>query len=132
MIDIFNQLYTSLGNALREHDSTIKTASVYTNMPSIYPFVSLEEIGNAVYEQTSDSCDIENHADIEYEVNIYTQNPKKKSKGDGIAQVVDTFFKTSGFIRMTRNILQSQDETTYRIILRYRGVVSKDHVVYRR
>lgn len=132
MIDIFNQVYTSLVNALHEHDSKIETASVYTNMPSKYPFVSLEEIGNAVYEQTSDSCDIENHADIEYEVNIYTQNPNKKSKGDGIAQVVDTHFKTLGFVRMTRNILQNQDDTTYRIILRYRGVVSKDHVIYRR
>lgn len=132
MIDIFNELYTLFVDTLLAYDNKIETGGVYTNAPSKYPFASLEEIDNAVYELTSDSCDIENHAEVEYEVNIYTQNKLKKSKGDGIAQVVDNLFKSLGFIRMSRNVLQSQDETTYRIILRYRGVVSKEKVIYRR
>lgn len=132
MIDIFNELFTMFVNALANYDSTIETASVYTNVPSKYPFASLEEINNSNYEITSDSCDIENHAELDYEVNIYTQNPKKKSKGDGIAQVVDNLFKSLGFRRLSKNPMQNQDETTYRIVLRYSGVVSKDHVVYRR
>ena len=132
MIDIFNEVYTLLVNALAEYDSDIETSSVYTNAPSGYPFVSLEEIDNAVYQETSDSCDIEQHALIEYEVNIYTQNPEKKSKADGIANAVDTLFKSYGFVRQSKNSLQSADETIYRIIMRYSAVVSKDHTIYRR
>ena len=132
MINIFNQVYTLLVSALTSYDSTIKTAGVYTNVPSAYPFVSLEEIENSVYENGSDCCETENFANVEYEVNIYTQSPNKKSKGDAIAEVVDTFMKEKGFTRTTRNILQNTDETVYRIVLRYAGVVSKDHIVYRR
>jgi len=132
MINIFNELYTLLVTALNLYNDKIKTDSVYTNQPSSYPFVSLEEIEDAVYESTSDSCDIENHAEKHYEVNIYTQKPNKKSTADGIANVVDDVFKQKNFVRITKNVLQSNDETTYRIIIRYRGIVSKSEVVYRR
>ena len=132
MINIFNQVYTLLVDTLADYDDKIKTSSVYTNTPSKYPFVSLEEIDNMVYEQTSDSCDVENHAVIELEVNIYTQNPNKKSKADGIASVIDNLLKSYNFVRITKNILQDTNETTYRIILRYSAVVSKGNVIYRR
>ncbi len=132
MINICNELYTLLKNALSVYDNSITTASVYTNMPSEYPFVSFEEIDNSVYEETSDSCDIENHALVQYEVNIYTKKPNKKSKADDIANVVDDLLKSYNFVRLTKNVLQSNDETTYRIVIRYSGVVSKDSVIYRR
>lgn len=132
MIDIFDELYTYLDTALKSHDSKIETSSVYVNVPSKYPFVSFEEIHNSVYERGSDSCDIENYADVEYEANIYTQNPLKKSKADEIAKVVDTLMKSKGFTRMSKNILQDTNETTYRLILRYSGIVSKEKVIYRR
>lgn len=132
MINIFNELFTYLTNAITTYNSSIKTASVYTNMPPSFPFVSMEEIDNSVYESTSDCCEIENHALVDYEINIYTKDPNKKSKGDNIANVVDNLFKTYGFVRTTKNVLQSSDETTYRIIIRYSGVVSKDSVIYRR
>ena len=132
MINIFNELFTLLKNTLATYDPNIKTASVYTNMPSSYPFVSFEEINNSVHEQTSDSCDIEEHADIEYEVNIWTQNPQKKSQADDISNVVDNLLKSYNFVRTTRNPFQSPDETTYRVVIRYSGVVSKDHTIYRR
>ena len=132
MINIFNELYTLLVDVLAEHDGKIETSSVYTNAPSSYPFVSFEELDNSVYEETSDSCDIENHALVEYEVNIYTQNPNKKSKADAIANVIDNLLKSYNFVRQTKNVLQDTNETTYRIVIRYSGVVSKDSVIYRR
>lgn len=132
MINIFNELYTLVVNALATYDSNIKTSSVYTNTPPSYPFVSFEEIDNSVYEQTSDSCDIEQHALVDYEINIYTKNPNKKVKGDNILNVVDNLLKQYNFVRASKNVFQSSDETTYRIVIRYSGVVSKDSVIYRR
>ena len=132
MISIFNEVYTLLVNTLTSYDDKIETSSVYQNVPSKYPFVSFEEIDNNVYEQGSDCCEIENFVNVDYEINIYTQNPQKKSKGDGIAQVVDTLMKSKGFVRRTKNTFQDTNETTYRIVMRYSGVVSKDHIIYRR
>ena len=117
---------------MTSYDDKIETSSVYQNVPSKYPFVSFEEIDNSVYEQGSDCCEIENFVNVDYEINIYTQNPQKKSKGDGIAQVVDTLMKSKGFVRRTKNTFQDTNETTYRIVMRYSGVVSKDHIIYRR
>jgi len=132
MINIFNELYTNLVEELISYDNSITTSSVYTNMPAKYPFVSFEEIDNSVYQNGGDCCEIENYAYIDFEVNIYTRNSNKKSKGDSIAEVVDTLMKSKGFTRITRNILQDNNETIYRIVMRYEGVVSKDHIVYRR
>ena len=132
MINVFNELYTLLVNTLATYDNEIKTSSVYTNTPPSYPFVSFEEIDNSVYEETSDSCDIEQHALVDYEINIYTKNPNKKVKGDNILNVVDNLLKQYNFVRASKNVFQSSDETTYRIVVRYSAVVSKDSVIYRR
>lgn len=132
MIDISNELYTLLVNELALYDNSIETSSVYTNVPSKYPFVSFEEIDNSIYENGMDDSEIENFVNVDYEINVYTKNPSKKSKATAIANVVDTLMKNKGFIRRTMNSLQNTDETTYRIVIRYSGVVSKDQVVYRR
>ena len=136
MIDISNELYTDLVNALSTDETTkdmgIKTGSVYVNMPSDFPFVSMEQIGDRVYERGSDCCEIENFAENEYEINIYTKNPFKKSKANIIANVVDNLLKSKGFVRQSKNSLQDTDETIYRLIMRYSGLVSKEHIVYRR
>ena len=132
MIDIFNELYTLVVDTLASYDENIETSSVYQNIPSKYPFVSFEEIENSIYENGMDDGDIENFINVEYEINIYTQLPQKKSKAESIANLLDTLMKSKGFVRRTKNALQDSKETTYRIVLRYGGVVSKDNVVYRR
>lgn len=132
MIDIFNETFTALVGTLADFDESIKTSSVYTNMPTEFPFVSMEEVGNDVYQNGMDDEEIENFADIDFEINIYTQDTLRKSKANEILQVVDTFFKELGFIRMSKNNIQDNSGTTYRIVVRYSGVVSKDHIVYRR
>ena len=131
MINIFNEVYTGMVGALALYDENVKTSGMYENMPKQFPHVSLEEIDNSVYQRGMDDCEIENYANVDYEVNIYTQGTLRKSKADDILQVVDTFFKQLGFIRMSKNNLQDNNGTTYRIIVRYGGVVSKDHIVYR-
>ncbi len=132
MIDISNQVYTLVKNALNQYDNSIKTASVYTNSPSDYPFVSVEEIDNMVDFDTSDSCHIENHAQVQYEINIYAKDPLKRSKAYEILQVVDNLLGSYNFIRQSKNDFQDSNETTYHIILRYSAVVSKEHTIYRR
>lgn len=131
MIDISNTVYTLVKNALNEFDPSIGTSSTYKNTPSKYPFVSVEEIENMVDTLTSD-CEVENHALVQYEINVYAKDPNKKSKATEILQVVDTLLKSYGFVRVSKNNLQDTNETMFQIVARYEAIVSKDHVIYRR
>lgn len=134
MITIFNEVFTDFKDTLASNPKTqdVKTSSISTNMPNDFPFVSLEEIGNSIYQQGMDDCKIENFANIDMEANIFTQGNKRKTRANEILQVVDTFFEELGFIRMSKNDLKDNTGTAYCIVVRYSAVVSKDHTVYRR
>ena len=132
MIDIFNETYNDLVGALAGLVDESNCSSMHVNMPTEFPFVSLEEIGNSVNQRGMDCCEIENFSDIDFEINIYTRGDTRKTNAKEILQVVDTFFRQLGFIRMSKNEIQEDNGATYHIIVRYSAVVSKDHIVYRR
>lgn len=132
MINIQNEVFDRLTKTLKAFDAKVKTSSVYTNSPTSYPFVSIEEIDNSTYELGSDSCNIENYADISFEINIYTKGDKRKSECYKLLEVANDFMQSIGFIRNSVMQMQDQNDTLYRIIGRYSGVVGKDHKVYRR
>ena len=132
MITNSSEIFTRLTTALKDVDSSVKTSSVYTNSPSDYPFVSIELINDIVYENGIDSGDIENFANIDYEINVYTKGNTKMSKAYKLLEVADNFMKSIGFIRNILTPMQDQNETLYRLVARYEAVVGKDLKVYRR
>ena len=131
MIDIYNKVYTLIKNALANQTPQIEMSAVYVNMPSKRPFVSVEEIENAV-DVLHSSCNVENFADMQYVINIYTEGTKKRADGINILKLVDNALSSVGFVRTSKNEFQTQNETVYHIIARYSGIVSKDNVIYRR
>lgn len=132
MINNANEIFTRLTTALQTADASVKTSSVYTNSPSDYPFVSIEMISNTIYENGVDSGDIENFANIDYEVNVYTKGSAKMSNAYKLLEVADNFMKSIGFTRIILTPMQDQNETLYRLVARYEAVVGKDLKVYRR
>ena len=132
MIDNFNEIYTRITTALKQYDSNVKTSSVYTNSPSSYPFVSIELIDDSVYQGGIDSGDIDNFANHSYEINVFAKGNTAMSKARELLEVADNFMKSVGYVRVSRTPMQDQNETAYRFIARYEGVVSKDLKVYRR
>lgn len=132
MIKVFNELYSDLTDTLVASFSNIKTSSVYTNTPSSYPFVSVEEINNSIYLNGMDDSHIENFVNLDYEINIYTKNPNKKTNGDKILDLVDKYFTELGFVRTTKQIMPTNDETLYRVVVQYSAVCSQDKTIYRR
>ena len=79
MIDIQNEVFTNITNALKLVDANVETSSVYTNTPSSYPFVGIEEIDNVPFTESADCCDIENHAEISFEIDVRAKGDKRKS-----------------------------------------------------
>lgn len=132
MIKVFNELYTLVKNELETNFEGIKASSVYTNTPSSYPFVSIEELDNSIYEQGIDDGKLENFVNVDYELNIYTKGTKRKSESDKILEVIDDILSSLGFVRTNTYPIPTNDETLYRVAVRYSGVVSTKKIIYRR
>lgn len=132
MIDIQNEVFTNITNALKLVDANVETSSVYTNTPSSYPFVGIEEIDNVPFTESADCCDIENHAEISFEIDVRAKGDKRKSDCYRLLGVADNYLKSIKFTRLSMTPMQDQNDTLFRIVARYSAVVGKDHTIYRR
>lgn len=134
MIDIEREVFSIIAKALREKYPNVSVVGEYVKSPSKFPCVSIIEGDNSVYNRTQTSGSLENHVEVMYEVNIYSNKSSgKKGECREIASLIDNEFATLGFSRiMLQPVPNVDDATIYRMVGRYEGVVSKDKVVYRR
>ena len=134
MIDIESDVFDILAKAIRAEYPDAYVVSEYVKSPSRFPCISIVEFDNTAYDRTQSSGSLENHAEIGYEVNIYSNKESgKKSECKAIAALIDNEYAALGFSRaMLQPTPNVDDATIYRMTGRYRGVVSKDKVVYRR
>lgn len=134
MIDIENEVFTQIATKLREEFDGISVYGEYTKAPAKFPAVSIEEKANTVYQRTQDSGNIENHASLMYEVNVYSNKKTgKKSECKDIFSVIDDEFSAMGFTRILKDTIPNlEDATIYRMIGRYTAIVSKENEIFRR
>lgn len=134
MINVENEIFNIIAKAVRNAYPQASVVGEYVKSPPKFPCISIVEMDNTAYERTQTSGSLENHADVMYEVNVYSNKTSgKKSECKAIASLIDNEFATLGFSRtMLQPIPNVDDATIYRMLGRYRGVVSKDKVVYRR
>lgn len=134
MIDIESELFGLIASKTRIQFPKIFITGEYIKVPPSFPCVSIVEVDNQVYRNTRDTKSIENHAQVLYEVNVYSNKTKgKKSECKSIISFIDEQFEHYGFTRTMLNPVQNEgDATIYRMVARYRAIVSKDKVIYRR
>lgn len=134
MIDIESTVFDIIAQKIRSIYQDAYVVGEYVKTPPRFPSVSIVEIDNGSYEKTQTSGSLENHADLVYEVNIYSNKTSgKKSECKAIASLIDNEFAALGFSRvMLQPIPNIDDATIYRMTGRYEGVVSKDQYVFRR
>lgn len=134
MIDIENELFTKVATALRAQFSGIFVTGEYVKAPSSFPCVMFVEMDNTSYRRTQTQADMENHATVMYEVNVYSNKTKgKKTECKAIMKVIDDMMLSLGFDRPFLNPIPNlEDATIYRMTARYIAIVSKDQVIYRR
>lgn len=134
MINVENEIFNIIAVAVRNEYPNSLVVGEYVKTPAKFPCISIVEMDNTVYDRTQTSGCLENHVDISYEVNIYSNKTSgKKSECKAIASLIDNEFATLGFSRtMLQPIPNVDDATIYRMLGRYRGVVSKDKKVFRR
>lgn len=119
---------------MREKFPSITVYGEYVKSPASFPAVMIEEKANSVYQKTQDSGNIENHASVMYEVNVYSNKQAgKKSECKAIFKVIDDEFAAMGFTRILKEPIPNlEDATIYRMVGRYTGIISTDKTIYRR
>ena len=134
MIDIENEVYNTIAEALGEKFDPISVYGEYVKSPAKFPAVMIEEKSNSALVRTQDSGSLENHASLMYEVNVYSNKQVgKKSECKAIFALIDTEFQKLGFTRTTKEPIPNLDDATiYRMVGRYTAVVSTGKTIYRR
>ena len=134
MIDIESSVFNTVATKVREQFPDIYMVGEYVKSPSTFPAVSLVEMDNAVRTDTIDSGSNENHANVMYEVDVYSNKTTgKKSECKAIIALIDQEMLALGFVRVTLTpVPNMNDSTIYRMVGRYRATVSADNKIYRR
>lgn len=134
MIDVETEIFNTIATALRVRYPKIFITGEYVRSPSSFPCVSLIEVDNQVYRNTRTSDSNENHVQVRYEVNVYSNKKTgKKAECKAIISLVDRELERLGFTRtMLQPVPNEKDATIYRIVGRYRAIVSKNKTIYRR
>ena len=134
MINIENDVFSRVAQIVRNKYPNIYMSGEYVKSPPSFPAVSLVEMDNSAYSRTQTSSSVENHAELMFEADIYSNKKSgKKSECKAIAELIDNEMAALGFSRiMLQPIPNIDDATIYRMTGRYRAVASTDKKIYRR
>jgi hypothetical protein len=134
LINIENEVFNRVNTRVREVFTDIFMVGEYVMSPPYFPAVSLVEMDNATRIETIDSGSNENHANVMFEVNVYSNKTAgKKSECREILALIDEEMLAMGFSRVTMTPVPNEyDSTIYRMVGRYRAAVSSTHHIFRR
>lgn len=134
MIDLETEIFSEVSRKVRIAYPSVFMVGEYVMSPSSFPCVSLVEVDNATFRNTQTTEGQENHAAVMYELNVYSNKTKgKKVECKEIVGFIDEVLMGLNFTRIMLEPVPNQDSATiYRMLGRYRAIVSRDKVVYRR
>lgn len=134
MIDAERLIYTEIEEKVRNEFPKAFITGEEVSAPPSFPCVSLIEIDNATFRNTQSTEGQENHIEVSYELNVYSNKTVgKKTECRKIINFVDRLLMNRNFTRMMLNpVSNMNDSTIYRMIGRYRAVISRDYTIFRR
>lgn len=134
MIDIENIVFDRVITKVQSAYPDIFMKGEYVRSPASFPAVSLVEMENTSRTDTVDSGSNENHVQVMYEVNVYSNKiTAKKCECKHIITMIDEEMLAMGFSRVTLTPVPNEhDSTIYRMVARYRATISSDFKIFRR
>ena len=133
MIDMENEIFNEVSKKVREKYPNIFMTGEYVKSPSSFPCVSLIEVDNSTFRNSLTSEGRENHAVVMYELNVYSNKTKgKKAECKKIVALIDETLMELNFTRIMLEPIPNEDATIYRMLGRYRAIISKNNTIYRR
>lgn len=134
MINIENAVFNRVAAKVRAVFPDIFMTGEYVKSPPSFPAVYLVEMDNSTRADTIDSGSNENHANVMYEINVYSNKTAgKKTECRDILALIDEEMMAMGFSRSALTpVPNGYDSTIYRMVARYRASVSNDYKIFRR
>ena len=123
MIDVENQIYTPIAQALREAFPGINVSGEYVRTPSSFPHVSIVEQDNYPTTEHLSTSDTEQFVSLMYEINIYSNKSSgKKAQCRSIMKVIDDLMYAKNFRRTSLSPVPNlENATIYRLVARYKA-----------
>lgn len=133
MIDIESEVFDDVSKVVRKEYPNVYMTGEYVRVPPSFPCVSLIEADNQIYRNTRDSGHLENHVQVIYEVNVYSNKTTgKKTECKAIISLIDSRMESLGFTRTILTPVPNEQDGIYRMVGRYRAIVSRNKTIYRR
>lgn len=132
--DVESIVFSTVATAIRAQFPGIFVSGEHVAAPSSFPAVTLVEDDNSTYTRGLDLSRQENHTRIMYTANAYsTKTPGKKSECKAIMAIIDQKMSELGFLRIGKSPMDMPNAETsiYRMVARYRAVVSKTGAVHK-
>lgn len=126
MIDIENIVFNTVANSILEKFPSASIYSESVEAPSSFPCVCIVEEDNYTYRDSQDTSLIENHSNLMYSVNVYSNKKNgKKTEAKKILDLVDETMQGMKFTRILKSPMPNVDRSIYRISARYTTVVAR-------
>lgn len=127
MIDIENDVFNLVANAVKTAIPTAYVSGEYDDAPASFPAVTIVEQDNYIYKRMR-SENIENAVVVMFEVNVYSSRATgRKSEAKEIMEIVDSTLTGRGFTRsMKSQVPNLANSKVYRIVARYSAVVGSN------
>lgn len=133
MIDIENEIFTEVKKEAVKEFPKLSMSGEEIRTPSVFPCASLIEFDNYTYDSTIDSGSNENHAVVSFELNVFSNKTTgKKAECKKIFAFIDDLLISRGLQRTMKKPYTMDDGAAYRLVGRYKGIVSKNKEIYRR
>lgn len=126
MIDIESIVFDTVYKAVKSKFPKAEVKSVYVESAAEFPCVCVVEDDNRTFQKTLDGSLNEHHAELLYTVTVYSNKKNgKKEEARAIAKVIDETMQGMKFTRIMLNQIPNIDQRIYRIVGRYRAIVSE-------
>ena len=132
MIDIEKEVVAVVQTAVRTQYANQVVYSEYIREPSSFPHVSLMEMDNSNYIPSATSGFTGNHDRLMYQLDVYSNKKNgKKAEAKAIFALADSALLSAGFVRIAKQPVPNlEDSTIYRLVGRYRAIVSKTSTIH--
>lgn len=134
MINVNNEVFTTVASAVRENHAGITVIGEYTRKPSKFPTVTLDETSNVMVDWLEDSSNEEKFAGVTYRLQVFSNKQSgKKAEAREIFATADAEMRRMGFRRVSYTTTpEIYKSTVYEITATYEAIVSWDGYVYAR
>ena len=132
MLDAESVIFTAVAKAVKEKFDGVRCYPEEVNTPSSFPCFTLVESSNTTYRQSITADNKENHVDLLFTANTYSNLASgAKQQCKEMMDVIDGVMRSYGFVRTVNEQMPNYERTISRRTARWRGILGADGYIYK-